>query len=340
MPLLSARSLNAILATLVCLAPSNRLVTVQSARLGVRNAHALAYDAKRREVILFGGADDRAVLSDTWTWNGRQWKRVSTGGPLPRTFAAVATDPIQNRVFLYGGNRVLFGTGQPTDTVLGDFWSWNGMTWASLSSVGPGSRAEAAMAFDHTRNRLVLFGGYRGTGSQRVRLGDTWEWEGTTWSQVASTGPTPRNNSAMVYDPDRRVTVLFGGSDGTASGETWEWDGRVWRRSEAPVVEARYNPVMAYDPVRKLIVRFGGWNGRERLGDTWLFDGRAWARQNVLGPSPRNHAAFAFDVERGRAVLVGGHDGSHVFGDTWEWLGDRWMSIDSVPSRARVDNGH
>jgi hypothetical protein len=259
---------------------------------------------------------------------------------VARTFPAIAEDANRNTVFVLGGNRALFGSGQPGDTVLSDFWRWDGTTWRSLGLAGPGPRAEAAMAFDHARSRLVLFGGYRGTGTQRVRLGDTWEWDGTTWALKSTTGPTPRNNAAMVYDSDRSVSVLFGGSDGSASGETWEWDGLAWRRSSAATVDARYNPAMVYDPVRRRVVRFGGWNGRERVGDTWLYDGRAWTRQPVEGPPARNHAGFAFDVRRGRAVLFGGHDGARVFGDTWEWLGDRWVAVDSVPSRLRIDNGH
>ena len=308
--------------------------------VGVRNAHGLAYDGARGEVMLFGGADDRAVLADAWSWDGKVWRRLSEGGPPARTFPAIAQDPNRNTVFVFGGNRALFGSGQPGDTVLSDFWSWDGAKWIVLDEKGPGARAEAAMTFDHARNRLVLFGGYRGTGRQRVRLGDTWEWDGTAWSLASTTGPTPRNNAAMVYDSDRRVSVLFGGSDGTASGETWEWDGRSWQRSRAPVVDVRYNPVMVYDPVRRRVVRFGGWNGRERVGDTWLYDGHAWIRQAGAAPTARNHAAFAFDLRRGRAVLFGGHDGARVFGDTWEWLGDRWVSVDSVPSRLRLDNGH
>ena len=331
----------ALIASLACTPPQNaRVMPHPDAPIGVRNAHALAYDATRREVLLIAGADDRQVLGSTWSWNGTRWREVATDAPTPRTFAAITHDPARKTVFVFGGNRVLFGSGQASDTVLGDFWMWNGTTWSTLDAVGPGPRAEASMTFDQARSRLILFGGYRGRGAQRVRLGDTWEWNGATWSLVSTTGPSPRNNAALVYDSDRHVSVLFGGSDGSASGETWEWDGRTWQRNSAPLVEPRYNPVMVYDPVRRGVVRFGGWNGRERVADTWLFDGTSWTRQAVTGPPARNHSAFAFDPTRGRAVLYGGHDGSRVFGDTWEWLGNRWLMIDSVPSRLRVDNGH
>jgi hypothetical protein len=331
----------AAIASLVCsISVTIQVATQADGAVGVRNAHGLAYDARRGEVILLGGANDRSVLAGVWSWDGKAWRRLGREGPLPRTFPATAADPNRKTVYVFGGHRALFGSGQPRDTVLSDFWRWDGARWSALDGTGPGPRAEASMAFDHARNRVILFGGYRGTGAQRVRLGDTWEWDGATWSLVSTTGPTPRNNAAIVYDSDRRVAVLFGGSDGSASGETWEWNGRSWVRSGAPTVEARYNPAMVYDPVRRRTVRFGGWNGRERTGDTWLYDGHAWTRQSVGGPAPRNHAALAFDMRRGRAVLFGGHDGSRVFGDTWEWLGDRWAFIDSVPSRMRVDNGH
>lgn len=311
----------------------------QDASIGVRNAHALAYDAARERLIVFGGADDRAVSGETWSWDGRHWRRLAVTGPLPRTFPAIASDAFGKSVFLYGGHRALFGNGREQDSVLADFWRWDGTRWSPLGADGPGARAEAALAYDEARHRLVLFGGYRGAGRDRVRLGDTWEWDGSTWSLASRTGPTARNNAAMVYDPDRSVTVLFGGSDGSASGETWEWNGRGWR-SAAPTVEPRYNPVMTYDPVRRRILRFGGWDGKARHGDTWTFDGQAWASLGADGPAPRNHSALAFDLRRRRAVLFGGHDGARVFGDVWEWNGSQWLLADSVASQSRIENGH
>ena len=326
----------------LAVASCTRAATVSpaDADIGVRNAHVLAYDARNSRVLLFGGADDRSVVGETWSWDGSRWRKLATSGPLPRTFAAVAHDPTNQLVFVYGGNRALFGRGQPGDTLLSDFWRWDGVRWTQIASDGPGARAEAALAYDSARRKLVLFGGYRGFGPQRVRLGDTWEWDGDRWRLVRESGPSPRNNAAMVYDPDRNVTVLFGGSDGTASGETWEWNGATWRRSDAPLVEPRYNPVMTYDRVSSRILRFGGWNGRERTSDTWAFDGRTWTLLTEEGPRARNHSALAFDARRGRAVLFGGHDGPNVFGDTWEWTGNRWTLIDSVPARPRLENGH
>lgn len=330
-----------VIASIACGRGPTPTVDALAARApGVRNAHALAYDAMRHRVILFGGANDGAVLRETWSWNGQRWARLDVAGPLPRTFPAVTHDAQQKVVYMYGGHRALFGNGQAQDTVLGDFWKWDGTRWTPLGADGPGVRAEAALAYDQSRRRLILFGGYRGAGAQRTRLGDTWEWDGSAWTKASERGPSPRNNAAMAYDAHRHVTVLFGGSDGAASGETWEWDGTTWSRSSAALTEPRYNATMVYDPIRRRMLRFGGWNGRERLGDTWSFDGLTWTRHDVDGPSPRNHSALTFDLHRERAVLFAGHDGTRVFGDTWEWAGDRWILVDSVPSRPRMDNGH
>jgi len=77
------------------------------------------------------------------------------------------------------------------------------------------------MAYDSARGVTVLFGGARGTGSY---LGDTWEWDGTTWTPRSLTGPSPRDSHMLSYDSARGVTMLFGGSAiSDLKGDTWEF---------------------------------------------------------------------------------------------------------------------
>ena len=64
------------------------------------------------------------------------------------------------------------------------------------------------MAYDRGRQRVVLFGGYERTPDARVRLGDTWEWDGTGWTLASTTGPAPRNGAVMAYD-ERLGRVVF-----------------------------------------------------------------------------------------------------------------------------------
>jgi hypothetical protein len=314
-------------------------VPLRAGTPGVRNAHALAYDADRARVLLFGGADDTSVRGDLWEWDGGTWRLIASGGPPPRTFPALAYDRARQRLVLFGGNRVLFGTDASRDTFLDDVWEWYEGAWHQVRVASPPARAEASMAYDAARRRLVLFGGYHTTGAGRVRLGDTWEWDGSRWERKSPPiGPSPRNGAAMTYDSDRGRIVLFGGSGGP-SGETWEWDGGVWQRVEAPA-PGRFNSAMAYDAARKAVLRFGGWNGKAREGDTWRYDGIRWDRLAAEGPAARNHTALVYDERRQVLVLFGGHDGERVFGDTWEWRDAAWSRVAIEAARVRVDNGH
>jgi hypothetical protein len=305
---------------------------------GVRNAHALAYDAGRGRVVLFGGADEGRVRGDLWEWDGAGWRLLAAEGPPPRTFGALAYDRARQRLVLFGGNRVLFGTGKEQDTFLDDMWEWHHGGWHRVGATTPPARAEAGMAYDSRRKRLVLFGGYRASAEGRVRLGDTWEWDGTRWEEKhPPAAPSPRNGAAMTYDPVRGRVLVFGGSG--RSADTWEWDGTSWTRIEAPAA-ARFNSAMAYDAAERAVLRFGGWNGEGREGDTWRFDGRRWERLELPGPEPRNHASMAYDERRRAVVLFGGHDGARVFGDTWEWRRGRWSRPAFETPRQRLDNGH
>jgi hypothetical protein len=307
---------------------------------GVRNAHAMIYDESAGQVVMYGGADERQIRGDTWAWvvNARNWRRLAMDGPPPRSFPSFAYDAARREGVLFGGNRVLFGTEADRDTILGDTWVWRDGRWSRRLVAGPDARSEAAVAYDRRRRRVVLFGGYHRDGSRTVRLGDTWEWDGSSWTRAANTGPEPRSGAAMAHDERRGRVVLFGGS-GRPPG-TWEWDGRAWTRlvnTEAPSV---FNPAMTFDRQNQGVLRFGGWTGSARIAETWLLRANGWTMVDAPGPAARNHAALVFDRRRGRALLYGGHDGDFVFGDLWEWAGGRWARVFDEAPRRRADNGH
>ena len=317
-----------------------------SPKIGVRNAHAMVYDSGRRRVVLFGGADDSKVCSDTWEWDGERWALVSLVGPEPRTFPAMAYDGLRRKVVLFGGNQVLFGRSREKNKFLNDTWEWDGRRWTQIEVAGPSPRAEAAIAFDSKRGHVVLFGGHNLTGEGRNRLGDTWEWDGRKWTQINVTGPSPRNGAAQIYDSVRGRILLFGGATQEGvSGETWEWDGEHWIENRLARTEGRFNCVMAFDSGLRKVIRFGGRYAGKPVGDTWEYDGKIWRQVPSPGPTARNHTAMAYDSNRRRIVLFGGHDfGMHdvtnVFGDTWEFDRNAWVPLDAGEIRKRVDNGH
>lgn len=61
--------------------------------------------------------------------------------------------------------------------------------WTQRGNIGASARSASAMAFNSERSRVVLFGG---SSSSDVLVGDTWEWDGSFWTQMEDIGPAPR----------------------------------------------------------------------------------------------------------------------------------------------------
>jgi len=194
--------------------------------------------------------------------------------------------------------------------------------WHQIEVAGPPARHSHAMAYDSVREVVVLFGGLNG-GNERssVEFGDTWEWDGIQWRQVADTGPEPRMGHAMVYDSAKGVTVLFGRG---GSEDTWEWDGVTWTKVADTGPSARGRHGMAYDSLRGVTVVFGG-IPRE-LGDTWEWDGTVWTQLGDNEVLARSRHAMVYDSDRGIMVVFGGMKGSQLR-DTLEWDGIEWKQV-------------
>jgi hypothetical protein len=261
------------------------------------------------------------------------WTQVATTGPpSPRSNHGLAYDSARGVTVLFGG-YVEAGpaAGQASDT-----WVWDGSTWKQVATTGPSPRYDISMAYDSARGVTVLFGGFA-TGPPAPRpLADTWEWDGSLWKQVATTGPSPRFFNELAYDSTRGVTVLFGGFDLASNlGDTWEWDGGTWARVANTGPSPRFGAAMAYDSARRVTVLFGGWDGNSVLGDTWEWDGGTWARVANTGPSPRRPISLAYDSNRRVSILFGGWDGATSLGDTWEWDGRTWTQAATTGPSAR-----
>ena len=61
--------------------------------------------------------------------------------------------------------------------------------WTQRHDFGPSPRVRSAMAYDSMRRSVVLFGG---DPVRAALIGDTWQWDGADWTQLADTGPSPR----------------------------------------------------------------------------------------------------------------------------------------------------
>lgn len=195
--------------------------------------------------------------------------------------------------------------------------------WTQKLDVAPmPPRQRATMAYDSARGRTVLFGGLSTVGGVRF-FNDTWEWDGTNWTQMADSGPAARCESAMAFDAERKQTVLFSGNIKTP--DTWGWDGLNWTQLADSGPPARDQSAMAYDAQRKQILIFSG----IASPDTWGWNGTDWTQLAETGPAGRYLHAMAYDSQRDRTVLFGGQSfatGAYL-GDTWEWDGATWTQV-------------
>jgi hypothetical protein len=182
---------------------------------------------------------------------------------------------------------------------------------------------------------VVLFGGRTSTSALN---GDTWEWDGTNWTQFADTGPDARGGHQLVFDDQRSWVVLFGGEAGNGAlrRDTWEWDGQTWTQRDDAGPTARQQHAMAFDTSRKRVVLFGGDLGATTASDTWEWDGTSWTQVADTGPDPCAGAAMAFD---GSGVLLfGGAEAlaaskanpPRLFGLSWEWDGQHWTTLQDI----------
>jgi len=290
-----------------------------------RTGHAMAYDAARGQVVLFGGTSGDSYFNnfnDTWVWDGSNWtQKWPVNSPPAHTAHSMAYDAAR-------GETVLFG-GHDGNSPLSDTWVWDGSNWTQKWPVNsPPLRAYQAMSYDAARGQVVLFGGHNGNSY----FNDTWVWDGNNWMRKSpASSPAARNYHAMAYDAARGQVVLFGGRDmSTLYPDTWVWDGNDWTQKwPASSPTPRVRPAMVYDAVRGEVVVFGGalmgpfgW-----YGDTWVWvwNGTNWAQKSpASSPTLRVYHAMAYDAARGQTVLFGGAGMSYPYtrDDTWVWPSD------------------
>jgi hypothetical protein len=192
------------------------------------------------------------------------------------------------------------------------------------------------MAYDASRQRVVLFGGSISGGSSD----EVWEWNGIQWDLIATGGPDRREEHVLVYDSDRKRVVLFGGfRSGIAQppfNDVWEWNGATWEEvtpGGAPP-SGRRESAVAYDQLQRALFVFSGRfdSGTTATPDLWTLAGGDWELRN---PQIRRGNRLSFDAARNKLVLFGGWDGQTGYGDTWEWDGawDRRSTTGPEPRR-------
>lgn len=233
---------------------------------GPRGGHAMAYDAVRDRIVLYGGADDLDDAIYEWSGPGNgTWTRIApTGaGPGTRRNAALVYDRAQARMLLVGGET-------EDQQQASDVWLYKEGAWAAqaLGSVSPSRLAgDGTSATYDPALGVVALADDRGNPRDEV-----WAWN-DGWRQVCgSCTGLSRVAGSLVYDPTLKSTYLVTGFNGTEIDGTWRLQGSSFQKlNDLP--RGRDSEGVVYDAARDVIVLYGG-NGKACQGncnETWEF---------------------------------------------------------------------
>jgi uncharacterized protein (TIGR03437 family) len=284
---------------------------------------SMAYDSVHGQTVMFGGQDFSGAVgyTDTWVWDGSNWTQMfPQHSPPAQSAHAMVYDSAHDQAVLFSLNYT---------------WLWDGTTWIPVPPPGPSGRYGHAMAFDSLHGQVVLFGGADANNSSSpTLLGDTWIWDGHSWTQQSpQNSPSARYQHAMAFDSAHGQVVLFGGLNGNLEndslGDTWLWDGTNWTQASPQTSPtARNDHAMAYDSAQGQVVLFGGIGGPGN--DTWLWDGSNWtvAPPQAGLPPGRSAQSMVYDSAHDQVVMFGGYS----LGSSIPVLGDIWTyGVGAVP---------
>jgi cysteine-rich repeat protein len=266
---------------------------------------ALTYDSYRKVVVMFGSLSS-TESNQTWEYDGQTWRRRSTiVAPSPRSNAMMAFDSDRRKVVLFGGTAKIAGL----ETKLDDTWTYDGNQWHQVNLLSkPKPRAQAGMVFDPIRKKTILFGGAT-NGTSDFRLGDTWTFDGSTWSEVLVAGPSVRSSPAMAFDTSQGHVVLFGGEDDPPSSnpnvstETWFFDGQRWIPTTiaSVVLPASGLANLAYDAANSRVVL----RGQCATCELWELLPDQWKRIDSSNSPMRIDGNLVYDSAHSALLLLG-----------------------------------
>lgn len=158
--------------------------------------------------LLFGGSDGTKTYDETWIFVDNEWSKIEAAGgvhPTACTDASLEYLPSRSVWILFGGR-------DEAGKALGQTWEFDGKQWKDLNVSSPNARWGAAMAYQSSLDRLVLYGG---TTRYSPEFEDTWVFKASegSWEQLPAKGkgPGPRAFAALAECGDRSSMLLYGG---------------------------------------------------------------------------------------------------------------------------------
>ena len=295
---------------------------------------SIAYDKASRQFILLG-VRDGGTTSETWAWSAASgWQHLAPAtNPPGRTWGNMAYDDATRQIVLFGGQSAT-----PTGGVLNlldDTWTWDGANWTQRAPAkSPPPTIFLPLAYDGATQTVI---GVRD--DDPVTTTSTWQWGGTTWGTIATTGHPawPKQGAGIAYSTVPSSIVMFGtvyGLGVTTDAKTWTFTPNAWVGyvATAGSPHSRFFPAMSQDAGGGIVMFGGAGGGGTVYGDTWSWSHNHWQKLTPrTAPRTRSGAVMAYDSDCGRALLYGGEAGSQVtvayFKDSWVWDGQTWTRV-------------
>lgn len=207
-----------------------------------RYGHAATFDSSRNKTIVFGGL--RRAFS------------ITLNGAIDSVMTTITVDStagLEETGTLAIGTELIFYGGIVGSTLVNCVRGINGSTAAShadsstvyilvaaaglyeydgsaynvisLSGSVPLNRFLHKLTFDSIRNVVLLTGGVSDPAQRTGDYEDTWEYNGSTWTQLQTVGSLQREAFGLAFDPERQQTILFGGQHTgipNSYNDTWQ----------------------------------------------------------------------------------------------------------------------
>jgi hypothetical protein len=217
----------------------------------------LAYDSVTGRVVMVttqGYVHFEACSTQTWTFDGVDWRLEHPATELPAMVAAVINEPQSGHVAAVLGPRPAVvpvgflgtdclpgssaGRALPTSST----WRWSGSTWSQVSA---GTEPGGATLGNTPTSYAVGLDPVAGAAMVALESDESlWSWNGTRWTKApdsSATGPPlMRTNSLLSIDAFGDV-MLFGGvtqPSGPQNFDTWVWNGVRWRAIDTAATPA------------------------------------------------------------------------------------------------------
>ena len=199
-------------------------VSAYSAAPPAGEGAAMAFDPQPEEngSVLFGGCVIELFFlvcsNETWVWQGGAgWVELTVSvAPPPRGFTALAYDPVQGDLVMFGGADLL--------TVWDDTWElYSGQWWNVTPAASPPGIAQGGMVDDPGLPGLVLFGGFNSAGLYQA---ETWSFDAGVWGEESPTSSPPAiGGFGLALDGTGTTPILVAGTNGTDDyNATWAYE--------------------------------------------------------------------------------------------------------------------